>query len=57
MQPLTIHARRFLADEDGPTVCEYAIMLSLIVVAAIAGIRLLGEHMRAIFALITGSLS
>ncbi len=57
MQPMTIHARRFLASEDGPTVCEYAIMLALIVTAAIAAIRLLGERMQAIFAVVTGSIS
>ncbi len=57
MQSLMIHARRFLANEDGPTVCEYAILLSLIVVVAVASIRLLGDHMRALFALIAGSIA
>jgi len=33
---------RLLIDEDGPTAVEYAVMLALIIVAALASIRLLG---------------
>ncbi len=31
--------RRFLAEEEGPTSIEYALMLALIVIVAIAGLR------------------
>jgi len=34
---------RFLKDEDGPTALEYAIVISLIFVAAIAGITFFGQ--------------
>jgi Flp pilus assembly pilin Flp len=51
------YTRRLLANEDGPTVCEYAILLSLIAVVAIGAIRLLGEKMQGVFGLITGIFS
>jgi len=34
---------RFLKDEDGPTALEYAFVISLILVAAIAGITFFGQ--------------
>ena len=34
--------RRFLADEDGPTTVEYAVMLACILCACIASIALVG---------------
>ncbi len=39
MQVLTSKIRRFLASEDGPTAVEYAVMLALVIVAAIASIQ------------------
>jgi pilus assembly protein Flp/PilA len=33
---------RFLADEDGPTAVEYAVMLALIIVVCIGAITTLG---------------
>jgi pilus assembly protein Flp/PilA len=35
---------RFLAEEDGPTAVEYAVMLSLIVVVCLAAIAVLGQN-------------
>ena len=35
---------RFLKKEDGPTALEYAMVLSLIFVAAIVGIALFGQN-------------
>jgi len=35
---------RFLADEDGPTAVEYAVMLALIVVVCITAITALGTN-------------
>jgi len=37
-------ARRFAADESGPTAVEYAVMLALIIVACIAAITTLGVN-------------
>lgn len=35
--------RRFLADEQGPTATEYAVMLALIIVVAIGSITTMGQ--------------
>ena len=35
---------RFLKEEDGPTALEYAILISVICVAVIVGIALLGQN-------------
>jgi pilus assembly protein Flp/PilA len=35
--------RRFLANEDGPTAVEYAVMLALIVGACIASVNVLAN--------------
>ncbi len=35
-------AKRFLKSEDGPTATEYAVMLSLIIVACILAVTALG---------------
>ena len=42
--------RRFLANEDGPTAVEYAVMLALIVVVCIAAISVLGSNANDTFA-------
>jgi len=45
-------ARRFLRlirSEDGPTAVEYAVMLALILLAAVAAIVLFGEATNACF--------
>jgi pilus assembly protein Flp/PilA len=34
--------QRLLVEEDGPTAVEYAVMLSLILVACLGGIQLVG---------------
>lgn len=39
----------FLANEDGPTATEYAVMLALIIVVAIAAIQTLGTNVNATF--------
>ncbi|NQV27380.1 MAG: hypothetical protein HQ518_23780 [Rhodopirellula sp.] len=38
-----LSARRFLEKEAGHTMVEYLFMLSLIIVAAILGVRVVGE--------------
>lgn len=48
--------KRFLQSEDGPTATEYAVMLALIIVAAIATITALGGEVNRIFGDVQGSL-
>jgi pilus assembly protein Flp/PilA len=36
--------QRFLAEEDGPTAVEYAVMLALIIVVCVAAIATLGSN-------------
>lgn len=40
---------RLLKEEDGPTAVEYAVMLALILITAIAGIRFLGSAVNGSF--------
>jgi pilus assembly protein Flp/PilA len=49
-------ARTFLQNEDGPTAVEYAVMLTLIVVACIGTITALGGNASAIFAMVSGDV-
>ena len=35
--------QRLLVEEDGPTAVEYAVMLSLILMACLGGIQLVGQ--------------
>ena len=41
---------RFLRSEDGPTAVEYAVMLSLIIGLALAGVTAFGQATAASFA-------
>jgi len=41
--------KQFLCNEDGPTATEYAVMLALIIIVALAAITLLGGKVRDIF--------
>jgi pilus assembly protein Flp/PilA len=49
MKRLTLRLRSLLVDEDGPTATEYAVMLALIIVVAIAAITTLGQNVDATF--------
>lgn len=42
-------SRRFVQSEDGPTATEYAVMLALIIMVAIAGVTLLGTKVNLMF--------
>lgn len=42
-------AKNFLANEDGPTAVEYAVMLALIIVVCITAITTLGSNANATF--------
>ena len=41
--------RRFLANEDGPTAVEYAVMLALIVVVCLTAVRSIGTNANTTF--------
>ena len=49
MQALLKTIKSFLVNEDGPTATEYAVMLALIIIVALAGITLLGTKVNTIF--------
>lgn len=49
MKALANRVRDFLVSEDGPTATEYAVMLALIIVVALAAITLLGQNVDATF--------
>jgi len=48
--------RRFLVSEDGPTAVEYAVMLALIIVVAIAGITTVGSNTNTTFSNVAAKL-
>jgi pilus assembly protein Flp/PilA len=49
-------AKSFLKSEDGPTATEYAVMLALIIVVALAAIQGLGTTVSGIFSDVDTSL-
>ena len=49
MKTLIKKAKCFLRSEDGPTATEYAVMLALIIIVALAAITLLGTKVKTIF--------
>ena len=56
MKALVKKARHFLRSEDGPTATEYAVMLALIIIVALAAITLLGTKVKTIFTNVAGGL-
>jgi pilus assembly protein Flp/PilA len=48
--------REFLVNEDGPTATEYAVMLALIIIVALAAITLLGQKVNTIFGNVESAL-
>jgi pilus assembly protein Flp/PilA len=49
-------AVNFLAQEDGPTAVEYAVMLALIIVVCIAAITTLGQNANGVFTSVGSSI-
>lgn len=49
--------KRFLADEDGPTAVEYAVMLALIIVLCIVVIRQVGTSTSQTFSYTDSAIS
>ncbi len=56
MKALVKKARNFLRSEDGPTATEYAVMLALIIIVALAAITLLGQKVQTIFSNVESGL-
>ena len=56
MTSLALKVRRFLAQEDGPTAVEYAVMLALIVIVCLASISLIGTQANTTFSNIADSI-
>jgi pilus assembly protein Flp/PilA len=56
MHALTSKVCRFLANEDGPTAVEYAVMLALILVACITIVTSLGTSASTTFSKVNSSL-
>ena len=57
MKDLGKNVKRFLSEECGPTATEYAVMLALIIVVALAAISAIGSKVNTIFTNISSSLS
>ena len=49
-------ALRFLREEDGPTATEYAVMLALIIMVALAAIAGIGSKVNSMFTSINTAL-
>ena len=49
MQTILNQAKRFLRDEDGATMVEYALMLALIAVVCIVAVGLIGTGANTMF--------
>ncbi|HEY3244456.1 MAG TPA: Flp family type IVb pilin [Phycisphaerae bacterium] len=56
MNTILNRAKNFLKSEDGPTATEYAVMLALIIVVALAAIQGLGTTVSGIFSDVDTSL-
>jgi pilus assembly protein Flp/PilA len=48
--------KRFLANEDGPTAVEYAVMLALIIIVCLVAIAFVGTGASTTFSPVGGSL-
>ena len=56
MSNFLTRAKSFLRSEDGPTASEYAVMLALIIIVALAAITQLGTTVSGIFTSVDGAL-
>ena len=57
MYQIVSHFRQLLTSEDGPAAVEYAVMLSLILVACIAIVTTLGQSMSSTFSTVNGTIA
>ena len=56
MKALLTKIQKFVKEEDGPTATEYAVMLALIIIVALAAIGALGSKVDAIFTNVEAAL-
>ncbi len=56
MKALSHRIKHFIQSEDGPTATEYAVLLALIIIVAMAGITLLGNKVNTIFSNVDSNL-
>lgn len=56
MQPFIDRAWQFVKSEDGPTATEYAVMLALIIIVALAAITSIGQTVSGIFTTVDNAL-
>ena len=56
MKGLLKNVKRFVKEENGPTATEYAVMLALIIIVALAAISALGSKVNTIFTNVQTSL-
>jgi pilus assembly protein Flp/PilA len=57
MNAIVNRVRDFLVSTEGPTATEYAVMLALIIVVAIAAISGLGTKVSSIFSAVDGTIA
>ena len=57
MNAIVNRVKDFLVSTEGPTATEYAVMLALIIVVAIAAISSLGTKVSSIFSAVDGTLA
>jgi pilus assembly protein Flp/PilA len=56
MKALKERVHSFMVSEDGPTATEYAVMLALIIIVALAAITSLGNKLSSIFTNVNDAL-
>jgi pilus assembly protein Flp/PilA len=56
MKALKERVHSFMVSEDGPTATEYAVMLALIIIVALAAITTLGDKVKTIFTNVSDNL-
>src|SRR3974390_2689052 len=57
MQNLLSGIKKFVWEEEGATMVEYALMLSLIAIVSIAAVALIGKNAKTLFNNIAGSIT
>lgn len=57
MNAIVNRMKAFLVNDDGPTATEYAVMLALIIVVAIAAVTLLGQSVKGVFSNVNDKVS
>ncbi|KAA0182344.1 Flp family type IVb pilin [Cupriavidus cauae] len=56
MQDLMQQAKQFVQDEDGVTAIEYGLIAALIAIVIIAGVKLVGQNLSAVFEKVQSAL-